>query len=117
MAKPNVPCEEGRALGRELARLAAPAIERAAAIPCASCAFKEGTVPNGCLETVNGAMECAMGGKIFWCHHGMKDGSPTRVCRGWRALVSETLSTGGHFITLPTGSTDAALSRAQAEGR
>jgi hypothetical protein len=50
-------------------------------------------------------------------HHGMKDGEPTRVCRGWRALVSETLSTGGHFIALSTGSTDAALSRAQAEGR
>jgi len=50
---------------------------------CSSCAFREGTVPNGCPETVLDAIKCVIEGVPFMCHHNMVDGKATEVCRGW----------------------------------
>lgn len=88
----NVPTPEGRELGKHLARFFAieqPKVE--AQFPgsterCKSCAFREGTFPNGCPETVVDALNCTMSGQPFYCHVGLKDGRPTKLCAGWAVL-------------------------------
>lgn len=98
MATRNKPCDVGRAVGAELARLTGDAT--AGAPMCASCAFKPGTVPNGCITSVADAMKCVFEGERFWCHHDKKNGDPTRVCAGWKASVIDFLAKGGSFSEL-----------------
>lgn len=80
--RPNLPTDEGRALGRELARLCDG---EAAAHPdaperCHDCAFRLGTPPNGCAPTLMDAMKCAIEGEPFLCHI---DG---KACAGWALM-------------------------------
>jgi len=90
---PNVPTPEGRALGKELARLTELGFAKmkrdfpSAPGPCAECAFVAGTIPNGCAETVADALKCAVEGHPFYCHKGMKNGEPQRLCAGWCAAT------------------------------
>lgn len=80
----NLPCDKGRMLGRELARMA----DRAEAesvknfpntkVRCKTCAFRGGTVPNGTLLTVMDALKCAMEQKPFLCHEDLPN-----PCMGW----------------------------------
>lgn len=96
----NKPTDEGRALGVELARFADAAVEKQLQkFPdmrdrCASCAFRSGTFPNGCPETVMDALKCVIEGREFMCHHDMIDGKPTEICAGWLALWSEAAMNG-----------------------
>lgn len=46
---------------------------------CASCACRQGTVPNGCAQTQMDLLKSAVEGKPFLCHAPM-DG---RMCAGW----------------------------------
>lgn len=85
----NLPCEAGRKLGAVLARLAdAAEIEMRKTFPdnhprCSDCAFRAGTRPNGCLETVLEATKCAVEGRMFYCHKGVRDGCAPKVpCAG-----------------------------------
>ena len=90
---PNRPTPEGIAAGKQLARLWRSAMRDAvtqhpdavAAIPdrCKTCAFREGTIPNGCPETIMDALKCVMEKEPFMCHHDMKNGKPTKMCAGW----------------------------------
>ena len=69
----NRPTDEGRQLGQELARFSAQDVVRLAALGiedtrCASCAFRFGTVPNGCPSTLMDALKCTMEGEPFYCH-------------------------------------------------
>jgi hypothetical protein len=86
----NQPTPEGRQLGKQIARLTKVAIEdcKAAGIAlpeqCASCAFREGTFPNGCPETLLDAIDCMNTGTKFMCHH-HKKGEPMHECAGWLA--------------------------------
>jgi hypothetical protein len=79
---------EGRELGENIARLIQPAIEELAAmgepdVRCATCAFRAGTVPNGCAQTLMDAMKCVMeGSRVFLCH---QDTSHQTVCHGYFA--------------------------------
>lgn len=103
-AERNVPTPEGRALGAQLARLFK--IERdnvekqfpGSAQPCRSCAFVEGTFPNGCPETVMDALMCAVTGEPFFCHYDMKDGKPTKLCAGWATVQGKQASGLRRFI-------------------
>ena len=67
----NVPTPEGRALGKQLARFFAleePAHKArfpGSAERCKSCAFREGTFPNGCPETTLDALRCSISGDPF----------------------------------------------------
>lgn len=87
----NVPTPEGRAAGQQLARLcdtserAMLAEKGAAPYRCASCAFKPGTFPNGCLETVADALKCVVEGVPFYCHHSEKNGAGNHIglCAGY----------------------------------
>lgn len=51
---------------------------------CKTCAFRRGTVPNGCAQTQLDTMKAVFEGKPFHCHvnkvHGMRD-----ICQGWFA--------------------------------
>jgi hypothetical protein len=77
----------GRALGAQLVRLTDPAIfqlslEGEPDTRCASCAFKLGTVPNGCEQTQLDAVKAVMEGVPFYCH---MDPQHRTLCHGWFA--------------------------------
>lgn len=96
----NKPTKEGREIGVYLARWADAALEKQLQqFPnmrdrCASCAFRSGSFPNGCLDTVMDALKCVMEGAEFMCHHDMIDDKPTEVCAGWLAVWSESATNG-----------------------
>ncbi len=76
----NLPTPEGIALGFELARLTeATLAELSGLIPerCQSCAFRAGTIPNGCPPTLAQAVESIRTGEPFYCHE-----QPI-PCAGW----------------------------------
>lgn len=93
--RPNVPDALGEEAGRELARLTAPALDLdrtafpGSLPPCDDCAFLEGTEPNRCLSTVADAIKCVVEQQPFWCHKGVVDDKPKRLCAGWVAAVGE----------------------------
>ncbi|MGW8286396.1 MAG: hypothetical protein ACWGPR_11830 [Candidatus Deferrimicrobiaceae bacterium] len=89
--RPNEPSELGAKVGRRLAMLAdlaeAEDLER---FPnqnprCNDCAFRLGTLPNQCEETLGDAIKCVVEGQTFYCHKGQKD----RPCMGWVVLQSK----------------------------
>lgn len=92
---------EGKRAGEWLAKFVYPSIvlleldgepdER-----CKTCAFRMGTVPNGCIQTQADAMKAVMEGIPFLCHQNM-----TKTCHGWfagrRALKGRTIETPWEF--------------------
>ena len=81
---PNRPSPEGRALGKELARFADQEVAKIGVdLRCRTCAFRAGTIPNGCLPTVGDALKCAMEKHPFECHE-----RPGLDCAGWMAMSS-----------------------------
>lgn len=89
--KPNRPTPEGRELGAELARLTDAALAQTRAecpaFPddrCQSCAYRGGTVPNGCLPTVMDALYSTLNREPFHCHQEFDAaGQPVQICKGW----------------------------------
>ena len=80
---------EGKALGFQLVRITEPAIndlvrEGEPDERCKSCAFRLGTVPNGCLQTQGDALKCVVEGVPFLCHQSDKSG---QACHGWYAAT------------------------------
>lgn len=78
---------EGRAAGFNLVRLTEPTIAQLAREGepderCKSCAFRLGTVPNGCLQTQLDAMKAVIEDVPFLCHQADRKGWP---CHGWFA--------------------------------
>jgi hypothetical protein len=74
---------EGRALGEQMARLYDIAERRlgASADPderCKSCAYRAGTVPNGCAQTQLDISKCLAEAIPFYCHQDLK-----KLCHGW----------------------------------
>lgn len=47
---------------------------------CKSCAFRAGTVPNGCLQTQMDVMKAVVEDVPFTCHQHDKRGD---ICHGW----------------------------------
>jgi hypothetical protein len=70
--KRNTPSREGEMLGRELARLTESSLAKL--FPnspdhrCRSCAFRLGTYPNRCWQTVVDAFGCVDLNEPFHCH-------------------------------------------------
>jgi len=81
----NAPSEEGRQLGEHLARfyVTEKCATGAADERCRDCAFRLGSIPNGCLQTVGDAIKCLMEGEEFACHHG------DRICAGYALLARD----------------------------
>jgi hypothetical protein len=79
-------------LGRALALMAAFGRKDAGfEIPegCATCAFREGCMTNMTAGTLKIALDCVLGidPDRFACHHGMKEGEPTKLCTGYVAAI------------------------------
>ncbi len=49
---------------------------------CGSCAFREGTIPNGCESSIMDALKCVIEMKEFGCHEA------ERNCFGWLILAT-----------------------------
>jgi len=83
---------EGRAMGADLARLAdaecaALARDGEEDERCKTCAFRAGTVPNGCIQTQSDATKAVVEDVPFMCHqHQDKNGRYDRICYGWFAV-------------------------------
>lgn len=93
-------CEESIMAGKMLAERVQPVFDHILKRGgkderCKSCAFREGTLPNRCADTVLDASKCMLEGHEFHCHIDMEDGKPTRLCAGWEAA---RLALGGKVI-------------------
>lgn len=82
----------GKALGKEMARFCGVEVKKlidegewTEDERCASCAFRLGTVPNGCLQTQGDAFKCVLEREPFFCHAVEQIGG--KVCAGWFAMV------------------------------
>lgn len=55
--------------------------------PCLTCALRPGTMPNLSPGTLIQLLNCVVGiePSEFYCHHGMKEGEPEKVCAGYVA--------------------------------
>lgn len=90
--------DAGRDLGEQVVRLVEPIITRMAAlgIPdtrCKSCAFRPGTIPNGCAQTQMDAAKACLERVPFMCHsHVDANGRHNVVCHGWFATQVATAS-------------------------
>lgn len=78
---------QGRALGAQLVRITEPAINALAAQGepderCRSCAFRAGTVPNGCAQTQADAIKAVIENVPFMCHQADR---LHQCCHGWFA--------------------------------
>lgn len=77
----NLPTDEGRELGKQMARLCDGELVGKPDERCSTCAFKSGDhIANGSPETLMSALKCAMEGEVFWCHE------HNRACAGWAAM-------------------------------
>lgn len=90
---PDRPSRHGVALGRALVRMAEAGRAASAAPipdPCATCALRPGTLPNISAGTGLTALNCVLGidSDAFACHHGMKEGWPTKLCSGYEAACA-----------------------------
>lgn len=53
------------------------------------CAFRTGTIPNGCESTLMGALKCAMEHEpCYWHETFDKESNPKELCAGWCILVN-----------------------------
>lgn len=82
--KPNRPTPDGIEAGQNMVRLLFPPHVVEKFERCKSCAFRAGTIPNGCASTILTAIECVRTGERFYCHE-YKDeqGENSRLCGGW----------------------------------
>lgn len=80
-------------MGKELARFADQAerqwADELALVPvrCKSCAFRAGTVPNGCESTTLDALKCIVEGVPFLCHQELEGYGEGALCAGYLMLV------------------------------
>lgn len=81
---------EGKALGVTMAKMADKGqswltAEGEADERCKSCAFRLGTVPNGCPQTQLDVYKAVVEKVPFGCHQADKKGD---VCHGWFAVTN-----------------------------
>jgi len=78
---------EGLALGAQIVKVTEPWIGHLEAqgepdTRCKSCAFRPGTVPNGCLQTQMDVLKAVVEKVPFNCHQHDREG---QICHGWFA--------------------------------
>ncbi len=79
---------DGARMGAKLAKLTDKAVKKLELQGekderCATCAFRLGTVPNGCIQTQSEAWKATLEDKTFLCHH---DDRRETVCHGHYAI-------------------------------
>lgn len=95
---------EGKSIGEQMARMSDKAIatlvnEGEPDERCVSCAFRLGTVPNGCAQTQMDAVKAVIEDVPFLCHQADRKGWP---CHGWyaaRVALSRAERVKGKFET------------------
>ncbi len=102
---------EGRELGELTARFADAECASLAAQGepderCKTCAFRAGTVPNGCLQTQSDAIKAITDDVPFLCHaHKNSAGTYDQICYGWfaarRIAIRYEKSSGEKLPTAP----------------
>ena len=85
---------DGRKLGADFAKLADKCAAKLAddGEPderCKSCAFRAGTVPNGCPQTMLDVTKAVFEKVPFLCHANFR-GGVQQVCHGWFAIQTQT---------------------------
>lgn len=90
---------EGKAMGKTMADLVAPIIAQLAADGepgecCKTCAFRLGTVPNGCMQTQSDVAKAVFEGVPFMCH---QSADFISVCHGWFAARQHPHLKGKHI--------------------
>lgn len=90
MTERERPSKHGKILGQALALIAmAGRKDSPAPLPemCLTCAFREGCMTNQMTATGIVALNCVLGidKDRFACHHGMKEGQPSKLCVGYMA--------------------------------
>lgn len=85
---PNLPSPEGAELGRNHVRFyeQEEAKHPPSAPRCDGCAFRLGTLANQSVATQMTALKCVIEGEPFYCHKGVGDGEPKRLCAGYEVL-------------------------------
>ena len=83
---------EGKAIGAMLVRMVEPAVAALALEGeqderCKSCAFRAGTVPNGCLQTQLDACKSVLEQRPFMCHVNKYRDGTHQICHGWFAAT------------------------------
>lgn len=85
------PTRHGQLVGQAMTMMADRGREECPALPecCLTCAFRPGTIPNESAATLKIAFDAVMGidDGHFFCHHGLKDGEPSKVCVGYAAAL------------------------------
>ncbi len=81
---------QGLAMGMKMANRVEPIIQHLAAEGepderCKSCAFRAGTVPNGCLQTQMDALKATLEQTPFRCHVDHYPNGEHKLCAGWLA--------------------------------
>lgn len=81
---------EGRLLGAKLVEWFEPHIEDLAALGepderCKTCAFRAGTIPNGCPQTQMEVLKCVLKQVHFHCHSRRDEAGEPAICHGWLA--------------------------------
>lgn len=81
--KLNRPTPEGRECGAQLSELFDDADQTRTVMRqrCTTCAFRLGTIPNGCEATVMDALKCVVEGLQFNCHE-----QQGKACAGWLTM-------------------------------
>lgn len=93
--------ERGIKAGQKLVQITEPTIKKLASEGepderCKSCAFRAGTVPNGCIQTQLDALKAVVEDVPFLCHQADRKGA---ICHGWfaaRVAVNDAAGRRGH---------------------
>lgn len=90
MTERERPSRHGQILGDALALIAMAGRKDAPMdLPemCLTCAFRQGCMTNQMAATGKVALDCVLGidKDRFACHHGMKEGQPSKLCVGYMA--------------------------------
>lgn len=106
------PSRLGAILGEALADIAKAGRSGIPDFPemCATCAFRPGCMTNQMGGTQKAALDVLMGidGDAFACHHGMKEGEPTKICAGYLAAMNAPRSVAQSAIETAKARMDAA---------
>ena len=92
MRERNQPSKAGELLGAEVARLTPET-----AAMCGTCAFRKGTYPNRCAQTLLSAIGCVIECapfNAFHCHERNDDDGHESVCEGYLSAIRQGLNWG-----------------------
>lgn len=86
----NRPSKTGELLGRKLAEVGDAAFAEFpdALARCMTCAFRLGTYPNRCWQTVVDAFGCLDINEPFHCHERVDDAGHPDVCAGYEIVAA-----------------------------